>query len=241
MQRENQDKLKLFMSKSTQILCLAGTLCTELIFKHQVTNLGNKASTQVLALKKGSSIEEMASWVLSQAAPSFALVGFSHGAIVAMEIMRQAPERVSKLCLISANPRAASEQQLKLWVSWQEALNEGGFAEIIEAFNKNTYSDDQAIKSTITRMAVDIGSEVFKKQLQSLASRIDSRPFLSKVNCPTLLLVGQHDKVTPPEFHFEIQAYIANAELRVIDECGHYLPLEQAEKLTSILQAWLLN
>lgn len=229
------------MPKSTQLLFLPGTLCTELTYKHQVANLNNKAKTQVLALKEGSSVEAMATWVLSQAAPSFALIGFSHGAIVAMEIMRQAPERVTKLCLISANPREATKQQLTLWASWQEALNENGFAEIIEGFSKNTYADHPHIKSTITRMAVDTGKQVFKKQLQSLASRIDSRPFLNRVKCPTLLLVGQHDKVTPPEFHFEIQAYIPNAELQVIDDCGHYLPLEQAEKLTSILQAWLLH
>lgn len=172
----------------------------------------------------------------------FALVGFSQGAIVALEIMRLAPERVTKLCLMSANPKAATAKQLETWATWQQEVREGRFNDIVQGFTNNVHPEKQSdlkLRETILRMAHDTGPETFMTQLQALASRIDSRPHLHAIHCPTLLLVGRQDMVTPLEFHLEMQTLIPESRLIPIEDCGHYLTLEQPQAVTALLRYWL--
>jgi pimeloyl-ACP methyl ester carboxylesterase len=221
---------------------LPGTLCSEITFSHQTAPLQEVAKVQVVSLLKGSSITASARWVLEQVPDSFALVGFSQGSIVALDIMRLAPERVSKLCLISANPKAPTPAQLETWTKWQQEVLEGKFSEVIEKFPNNVHPEkrtDPTLRETILNMARETGPEVFVQQLQALASRIDSRPSLPNINCPTLLIAGKQDAVTPLEFHEEIHDLIPQSVLIPIEDCGHYVTLEQPQAVTALLRYWL--
>jgi pimeloyl-ACP methyl ester carboxylesterase len=88
-------------------------------------------------------------------------------------------------------------------------------------------------------MATGLGYEVFVRQENAIIGRPDSRPTLVEIQCPTLVLCGREDQVTPPEVHEELAAGIAGARLEIIAECGHLSPLEQPEKVTGILRDWL--
>jgi pimeloyl-ACP methyl ester carboxylesterase len=225
------------------LLFLPGTLCTQATFSVQAAQLQDCASAvRVIPLLHGSSITASAQWILEQLTEPVALVGFSQGAIVALEIMRQAPERVIKLCLMSTNPKAATPAQLETWQTWQQEVREGKFNEVIERFANNVHPErrnDPKLRETILSVATETGPEVFMTQLQALASRIDSRPYLPNISCPTLLLVGRQDTVTPLEFHQEMQQLIPNATLVPIEDCGHYVPLEQPQAVTALLRYWL--
>jgi pimeloyl-ACP methyl ester carboxylesterase len=223
------------------LVLLPGTLCTKATFAHQTQHLQDCAKVQVVPLFQGSTIGDSASWVLEHTPQEpFALVGFSQGAIVALEIMRQAPERVQKLCLISANPKEPTAQQLETWKTWQREVEQGNFETIIQSFTRNVHPDQPAtLRETILEMARQTGSQTFITQLQALASRVDSRPFLFDIRCPILLIVGRQDKVTPLEFHLEIKEHIPHAALIPLEECGHYAPLEQPQAVTALLRFWL--
>jgi pimeloyl-ACP methyl ester carboxylesterase len=231
-----------------KLLFLPGTLCDETTFAYQVKHLKACANVQVMPLREGTTIHASARWILGQlerlgyGVEPFALVGFSQGAIVALEIMRLAPERVRKLCLISANPRASTPAQQRTWQTWQQEVRAGRFSEIIERFSNNVHPEkrsDPTLRETILNMAKETGPDVFITQLQALASRIDSRPHLSKIKCPTLLIAGRQDTVTPLEFHEDIHSLIPHSVLVPVETCGHYVPLEQPQAVTALLHDWL--
>ena len=223
------------------LVFLPGTLCTKTTFALQVEHLKEVADATVIPLFEGSSIAASARWVLEQITEPFTLIGFSQGAIVALEVMRVAPERVSRLCLMSANPKGSTPEQLETWATWQAETRAGRFAEIAVRFADNIHRgrDDEQLVKTINNMAFETGSGIFVEQLDALASRIDSRPYLGDIRCPTLLLAGRHDRVTPLEFHTEMQSLIPNAALVPVEDSGHYLPLEQPQAVTAVLRYWL--
>jgi pimeloyl-ACP methyl ester carboxylesterase len=230
------------MSKEPLVF-LPGTLCTDATFEAQHRHLADVADCLTLPLSTGSTMNEMAAWVLEQSPRQFALVGFSQGAIVALEIMRQAPERVTRLCLIACNPRGSTQGQLDTWVSWQQEALAGNLPKLAEAFANNVHPDrrdDAGLRQRILDMAQETPTEVFIRQLQALASRVDSRPYLAQIFCPTLLIVGRQDPLTPLKFHQEFQEHLPASMLIPIEDCGHYVPLEQPQALSALLRYWLI-
>ena len=226
----------------TNLVLLPGTLCTAAAFDHQVTHLADVADALVLPLSVGETVAECAAWVLAQAPETFALAGFSQGAIVALKIMRQAPERVAKLALLDANPGGSTPEQLATWARWREEARAGGFANIVEGFTQGLHPQaEPGLKTTLERMAAETGVDSFSTQLDMLASRVDSRPYLPFITCPTLLLVGRQDRVTPLELHEEMARLIPNAALMPIEDSGHYSMLEQPQAVTAVMRYWLTN
>lgn len=228
----------------TELLLLPGTLCTEAAFAVQKRHLAEVANCHILPLRAGRTIAEMAAWVLAQAPARFALAGFSQGALVALALMRQAPERVSRLCLMACNPRGSTEGQLATWRRWQQQAQAEGLATLSASFADNVHPErrnDAQLRQLIVEMAQATGVETFIAQLEALISRIDSRPYLGEIRCPTLLMVGEADRLTPLYFHEEARALIPTATLAVVPECGHYLPLEQPVAVSALLRYWLAN
>lgn len=225
----------------SNLVFLPGTLCNEASFETQHRHLADIADCLTLPLTEGNTIADMATSVLRQAPEQFALVGFSQGAVVALDIMRQAPKRVTKLCLMACNPRGSTAGQLDTWRSWQETTKTEGLERLAALFASNVHPDKQnsSITERIVAMALQTGVSTFLVQLEALASRIDSRPHLRNIHCPTLLMVGEADKLTPLRFHEETQQLIPQARLLVIPESGHYLPLEQPVAVSVLLRYWL--
>ena len=226
----------------TNLVLLPGTLCTAATFEYQAAHLADLADALVLPLSVGETVAECAAWVLAQAPETFALAGFSQGAIVALEIVRQAPERVVKLALLDANPGGSTAAQLATWARWQKEARAGGFKTIVEGFTNGLHPQaDPSLRTTLEQMALETGVDTFATQLDMLASRVDSRPSLGAINCPTLLLVGRQDRVTPLELHEEMARLIPNAALVPIEDSGHYSMLEQPQAVTAVMRYWLMN
>jgi pimeloyl-ACP methyl ester carboxylesterase len=166
----------------------------------------------------------------------------SMGGYVAFEIMRQAPQRVRALALLSTSARpdtpdatAAREQLIELAETDFPAVIEKLLARMAHPEHANT----PEVGGMFQSMATGLGREVFVRQQRAIIGRADSRPTLADIKCPTLVLCGREDLVTPPDVHRELAAGIAGARLEIIEECGHLLPLEQPEKVTGILRDWL--
>ena len=179
------------------------------------------------------SIAEMAATVLASAPERFALAGHSLGAIVALEIMRQAPSRVTRLALLNASARPASEAQLAAWA----AMRDGEFDAVVSAFaSANTRAQ---LGGRVEAMAWAVGQRGLRRQLAAQASRPDSRPFLAAITVPTRVLTGSEDAICPRELQEELVAGIPRARHVVVEGAGHMAPLEDPAAVAAHLQHWL--
>lgn len=230
------------MEKMT-LLLLPGLLNGASLFEHQADALADLVGITIVDLTGSDSIAALAADALAQApAGPFMLAGMSMGGYVAFEIMRQAGERVRALMLLSTSARpdtrdatAAREELIKLAETDFPAVIEKLLARMAHPEHANT----PEVGGMFQSMATGLGPEVFVRQERAIIGRADSRPTLASIRCPTLVLCGREDLITPPDAHEELAAGIAGAQLVIIEECGHLLPLEQPEQVTTILRDWL--
>ena len=229
------------MSEAKQALVLLpGTLCEEHLWTYQAKPLADVAALYFGDLTKGASVTEVARNVLEAAPESFALAGHSMGAIIAFEIMRQAPERVVKLAILSGNAGGSTPANFEVWNRWETLTRAGSFEAVLNVLTGWTYhGDNSLLQAVIKLMGYRVGEEAFLRQLNTLRSREDRRSALAEITCPTLLLAGSDDAVTPVSLHEEMAERLPDVALKVLENCGHYSPLEQPASVTAALRDWL--
>ncbi|MEM6431246.1 MAG: alpha/beta hydrolase [Deinococcota bacterium] len=222
------------------VIFLPGTLCDARVFAHQTGHLRDVADARVLPLTVGTSISACAEWVLDNAPKTFVLVGFSQGGLVAFEIWRRAPERVLGLALLAVNPGSTTAQQQQTWRRWRAHVMANTFDDVVMDLCLTLHPNHQTLLcGFIQAMAASLGEAVLLQQLAMLESREDSTTTLATITCPTLLLAGQQDTVTPLAVHKMMLNHLPRAELHSIADCGHYLSLEQPDQVSRALRDWL--
>lgn len=227
---------------STPLVLLPGTLCDERLFEHQIDALGTKREIIVGNLTASDTIAGMAKDVLGEAPERFALAGLSLGGTVAMEIMRQAPERVERLALIDTNARAATPQQRSHWDDLAAMVRRGEFTEITTDIllpNLIHRQHDAGLRELIVDMATAVGPEAFLRQNAAHPTRPDSLDSLTRVECPTIVVFGAHELICSPEMHREIAAAVPGARLIEVPDAGHLSTLDNPEAVTAALESWL--
>jgi pimeloyl-ACP methyl ester carboxylesterase len=192
---------------------------------------------------RADSVESIAEQILASAPPRFALAGLSMGGYLAFEVMRQAPERVARLALLDTSARPDTPEQSQGRRELMALAEAGGLDEVVEHLlalfvHPDRYADEPLCE-TVRAMARATGAEAFVRQEASIIGRPDSRPDLGAIRCPTLVLVGDGDVLTPPELAVEIADGIAGARLVTVEHCGHLPPLERPEQVTDALVAWM--
>jgi pimeloyl-ACP methyl ester carboxylesterase len=229
----------------THLVLLPGLLNDRRLWQRQVTDLAGLADVSVGDLTVADDIGGLADAVLAAApARHFALAGLSMGGYVALEIMRRAPDRVRALALLdtTARPDTTEGREGRRILMEQAETDFPGVVEtLLPRMVHPSQLDDADIVGTIRSMAMAAGSPVFLRQQRAIMGRQDSRPLLGGIRCPTLVLCGRQDVVTPVEVHQEMVASIAHAGFTVIDRCGHLSPLGQPRQVTDALKAWLLR
>lgn len=226
-----------------KILLLPGLLNDASLFTEQMVALSALGSVQVGDLTRSDSIGELAADVLAGAPDGrLVLVGLSMGGYVAFEIMRTAPQRVSALVLMDTTARpdtpeasALREELIKLAETDLEAVTE----RLLARLSHPDLMNQPAVRGVIQSMASGLGKEVFIRQQRAIMSRPDSRPTLAGIACPTLVICGREDQITPPEMAEEIAAGIKHAELKIIEQCGHLSTLDQPEQVSNLLLEWI--
>ena len=232
------------MSK-LNLLLLPGLVNDERLWQHQVDTLGDIASVIVADLTGANSMAGLAASVLTQApAGPFALAGLSMGGYTAFEIMRQAPERVLALALLdtSARPDTPESTAGRQKMIAQAQIDYAGVIDsLLPKFVHPDHLKDVHQIEIIKAMANKLGKDVFKSQQEAIIGRADSRPLLAKIQCPTLVLCGLDDVVTPVEIHEEMHAAITGSRLMILDNCGHLSPLGKPQQVSDAVREWLLT
>lgn len=227
----------------TPLVLLPGMMCDARLFGPQIEALSGRRPLHLAPIADHDSIEALAAAILAHAPPRFALAGLSMGGIVAMEVLRQAPARVERLALLDTNPRAeTNEVRARRPPQIARALA-GDLAGVMRDEMKPNYladgSDRRAILDLCMAMALDLGPEVFVRQSRALAARPDQQATLAAFRGPTLILMGEDDRLCPRDRHELMHALIPGSRLAVIKGAGHLPTLEQPEATTAELRRWL--
>jgi len=193
--------------------------------------------------RRDDSVGGMAARLLADAPPRFVLVGLSMGGYVAHEIMRQAPDRVIGLALLSTSARPNSAEQLANWHSRRQAVLDGGFYDLVEGLfsvlpDPVNWADDD-LRQGWRLMAHDVGAEACVSQIEAVMARPDSRPGLTAITCPTAVIHGTGDRAITPDNAAETADAIPGAVLTLVERAGHMLPQEQPAAARAALTALL--
>ncbi len=227
------------------LILVPGLLCDQALWAHQHAHLGEAAATTALAnMTQAATMAALAASVLAMAPPTFALAGLSMGGSVCFEILRQAPERISRLALLDTTANADPEERRAARRALIDLSRRGKFKgvtpRLLPDFIHPGRLGDQALTRTITDMAGRVGADAFIRQQTAILGRPDSRGQLSAIACPTLVLCGRQDKLTPPEVHRDMAGAIPGARLAIVEDSGHLPPLERPQAVTALLRDWLL-
>jgi pimeloyl-ACP methyl ester carboxylesterase len=225
------------------LLLLPGQLCDESLWTRQIQALSDIARIQVGDLTRDDSVSAMAHRALAAAPARFALCGLSLGGYVALEVVRQAPDRVTHLALISTSARADAPDQSQRRERSVRAARIGSFRGVTPRFLPGilhpTHAADPAVARRVLEMTERVGRIAFERQQVAAMNRPDSRPLLSSIAQPTLVIGGLQDRVIPVAMQEEIAAGIPGAQLAVLDPCGHLAPVEQPDAVSDLMRRWL--
>lgn len=230
--------------KKFPLVLVPGLLCDAQLWQSQVENLADIADIWIADHARSETMAGVARDVLADAPfENFALAGLSMGGYIALEILRQAPQRVLRLALLDTAATAELPEQTQKRLEFIRLAQDGKFARVTETLlpllvHPSRHAEP-ALSGVIRSMARNIGEEAFVRQQHAIMSRADSRTLLGAITCPTLVLCGRQDALTPLARHEEIADGIKGATLEVIDDCGHLSTLEKPSEVNAALRRWL--
>ena len=225
------------------IVLVPGLACSARLYGEQIPALWRHGPVTLADHTRDDTMAAIAARVLAHAPPRFALAGLSMGGYIAFAMLRQAPERVSRLALLDTSARpdtaeqsAARRQRIALAEAGQlMALTD----ELFPALVHPSRHGDAGLRACIRAMAEEVGAPSYIRQQRAIMARPDARPLLASIACPTLVLVGDGDGLTPPALAQEMAGAIAGARLVSVPQCGHLSTLERPQAVTDALVAWL--
>lgn len=229
-------------ASSPALLFLPGLLCDDRLWRDQVTALQGGFACQMADTTQDDGLAAMAVRALAAAPPRFGLVALSMGGYLAFEILRQAPERVTRLALFDTSARPDTPEQARRRRGLMALTRTGLFKGVTPRLLPQLLHPDameRPVAAEVSAMAARVGREAFLRQQAAILGRPDSRPDLPRIAVPTLVAVGEADVLTPPDHAEEIAAGIPGAVLHQIPGCGHLPPMEAPAATTALLQLWL--
>ena len=228
----------------TQLVLLPGLACNAVMWQHQLAAVPPGLNAVVSDVHtRFDTVPDMAQALLAEHAGGLIVCGASMGGMLAMEVARQAPARVKALALLGTNARPETPEMRALREAAIVFFEQGRALEVLKfnlplAFHKSR-ARDTALLQTYLDFVLAAGTLQLVQQNRAVMARPDARLHLPQVTCPTLVLCGDGDQITPPECSREIAALVPGAELQFIADCGHMLTMERPEAVNAALLAWL--
>jgi pimeloyl-ACP methyl ester carboxylesterase len=225
------------------LVLIPGLACTDRLFEAQIAAFSGDRSVMVADHTRDDSIPAIAARLLGDAPERFSLAGLSMGGYIAMEVMRQSPERVERLALLDTSARPdtpeASQDRERLIALAQAGRFEDIHSRLWPRLVHPDRQEDRALHDIVFGMMRETGAEAYSRQQRAIMARPDSRPLLPGIEIPTLVLVGEGDAITPPAIAREMAEMIEWASLVVVPGAGHLSTLDQPELVTEAMRLWL--
>jgi pimeloyl-ACP methyl ester carboxylesterase len=231
------------MPRGLPIVLVPGLNCSPRLYAAQMPALWRFGPVTVADHTRDDTMAAIAGRILAAAPPRFALAGLSMGGYIALEIVRQAADRVEKLALLDTGSRADTPDATAKRHTNIVLAQSGRFEDVIGPqfpfYVHPARANDAVLKADYLAMCHDVGPEAYVRQQNAIMSRVDSRPLLAAIRVPTLVLVGEQDVATPPALSDEMAAAIPGARLVQVAECGHLSTMERPGTVTKELVAWM--
>ena len=218
-------------------------MCDARLYSPQIAQFSGRLPLFFPPITTLETVEALAADILRHAPPKFALAGLSMGGIVAMEVIRQAPDRIDRLALLDTNPRAELEDVKQRREPQIAKVRQGSLREIMRDELKPNYlaasPGRQDVLDLCMQMALDLGAKVFERQSRALQSRPDQQATLSRIKVPTLILMGEEDRLCPRDRHDLMHSLVEGSVLKIVEGAGHLPTLEQPNAVNQALETWL--
>lgn len=226
------------------LVLLPGLASDATIWRDQVPVLGAHHRVAVTDVHfRHDTIPQMAAALLAAHLGELVLCGTSMGGMVALEAVRQAPQRVKALALLGTSARPDTPELIALRESAIVEFAAGRIepllrANVMFAFHPSVPGDSELVQ-TYLAFVMRAGADALVRQNRAIMARADLRPTLPAIRCPTLVACGDTDLLTPPAHSREIADAIAGARFELLPECGHLLTLERPQLVNTLLLDWL--
>lgn len=219
------------------LLMLPGTLCDARVFAPMLA--GAERAIIHGDMTGLPSAGALARRLLENAPARFIPVGFSLGAIVALEMAVIAAQRIGAMVLIAANGRDVP-------LADHAARRASGASDPVAAVDQlwarsvaAQHLDDVSLRNLIRNMASQAPQDTLRLQTEVALTRSDKRPLLPTMAMPTLVLGGAEDQIAPPALQQELATGLPHATLHIAPDAGHFLPLECPDFCAHALAEWL--
>jgi pimeloyl-ACP methyl ester carboxylesterase len=226
------------------LLLVPGLLCTAAVFARQIAALAAERSVTVADHSRGESFAAMAAAILAEAPPRFAVAGLSMGGGIALQMVAQAPERISRLGLLGSSPLPDTPASSALRAELIALAENGDMPAVTERmlplFLATAHTGDAGLRAAVSAMAEETGAELFIRHERAQTARPDARPLLPAIRCPTLVLVGDDDRLTPAPISRAMAAAIPDARLEIVRGAGHLSTIEAPLAVSAALAGWLV-
>jgi pimeloyl-ACP methyl ester carboxylesterase len=226
------------------LILIPGVLCDEDLWRDQLPALAPLAEVAVtMEQTRHATLAAIAGAILTAAPARFALAGLSMGGILALEILRQAPDRVTRVALLDSTARPNTDEEIGIREA-RIAMVQAGHVDIVHGLQLSRFLPmnrlgDATLVDRVVKMLRRVGAATYLRQEKAVIGRIDSRPSLTAIRCPTLVLCGRQDAATPLALSEEIASSIPGARLEVIEACGHLSTMERPGEVNRALTQWL--
>lgn len=233
------------MSKRIPLVLIPGMMCDGRLFAAQIDALSSIADIHIAAIYEADTMAEIGRQVFD-ASPfnRFAVAGLSMGGIVAMELLKQEPDRISGLALLDTNHLEETAERRTLRQPQIKQALDGQLRSMLIEEMKPSYlaprnRKDNKLLDKVLRMGMDLGPEVFRRQSLALRDRPDYAETLARFKRPAMVLCGRHDTLCPVSRHGEIAALMPQSRLVVLEDCGHLSTMESPDAVNAALINWL--
>lgn len=230
------------------LILLPGMVCNARAWRLQVKHLADLVELQVADYQLARSLTDMAKRVLEHAPDYFLIAGHSMGGRVAMEIVRLAPERVLGLCLIGTEHKRRpgaeqGERETASRLALLKVARDQGMTAMAHAWLPHLIPaaqlNDQPLIDEIMQMIAEHTPDQLAAHIDAGASRPDAADVLASLQVPTWILAGAEDKIRPPSGHLEMATLVPHSQLRIIQNCGHMLTVEQPTEVNTCMREWI--
>jgi pimeloyl-ACP methyl ester carboxylesterase len=232
------------------LVLVPGIVCDEAVWAAQIEAFRSERPVVVADHGTLDSLADMAGALLDRAPARFALAGHSMGGRVALEVMRVASQRVTRLALLDTgyealDPGVAGLQEKKKRYALLEIARERGMRAMAIEWARGMVHPDRLSDAPLIERLYDMISrktpDQFAAQIRALLLRPNVADILAAIRVPTLVLCGKQDAWAPWPRHVDIAERVADSVLIGVERCGHMSPMEQPEQVTTALRDWLAS
>ena len=225
------------------LVFLPGLMADARMFLPQIVGLGANWTSQVCLVTHGETVEDNSQFVLDQAPARFALIGHGLGGAVALDVLRRAAERVTRVVLMSTPPLSETPQAAMARETRIVAARSGRLAEAMaEEIPQDALADTQwrgDVLALVTDMALGLGEGVFVRQSRAMQRRPDQQKTMRRIKIPALIMAGQADTLMPPKRQEFTAGLMPYGKLCIIPDAGHLPSLEQPDLVTDAIADFL--